>query len=161
MASVYTSGDDAKSLIQFVDSNRANNHTYYGLGCPNGWGTDGKGGSDIPCTTRIVQTKDEENQKNGTYYSNLAAVSGSARYESKDNTIAPDTFCPLGWQLPYGGTGGDYYDQSRSWKELLTIYNLISDQSSSTKFHSYPTSYVESGVFGWFSGRLYYQNSRG
>ena len=144
-------------------------HTYYGRGCNNSWGTDGNGGSITPCPDsnaggRIVKTAENEEQKNGTYYHFQAASAGSGGALETQNTKAPDSFCPLGWQLPYGGTGGDYYNQSKSWRSLFTTYSIAFDDgnaASATKVKSYPLSYVYSGSYYWLTGRLYYQTNDG
>ena len=133
-------------------------HTYYGNGCSGG------DGSATPCSTRIIQTADSENQKNGTYYHFQAATSGSGGAITTDNTNSSDTFCPLGWQLPYSGTGGDYYDKSKSWNYLFTTYGVAFDAGTTadaTKIKSYPFSYVYSGNYNWITGRLYNQSGNG
>ena len=148
-------------LTVYADVDITHNHTYYGNGCPNGWGTDGDGGSTTPCSTRIVQSSDDENQKNGTYYTFQAASSGSGATIATQNTNIPDTFCPLGWQLPYGGTGGDYYNKSKSWHYLLSTYNIQFNDGSiddANKLKSFPLSYINSGILNWNNGRLYYLN---
>ena len=128
-------------MTVYADVDITHNHTYYGNGCPNGWGTDGDGGSTTPCSTRIVQSSDDENQKNGTYYTFQAASSGSGATIATQNTNIPDTFCPLGWQLPYGGTGGDYYDKSKSYKYLLDEYGYMdSTEEGGYGAMSYPLS---------------------
>ena len=68
---------------------------------------------------------------------------------NNDNT--PDTFCPLGWQLPYSGTGGDYYDQSKSWKYLFSVYGY----TIAPEIKKYPLSYIETGIYHWTHGKLY------
>ncbi|MBR2600775.1 hypothetical protein IKE07_01380 [Candidatus Saccharibacteria bacterium] len=128
-------------------------HSYYGNGCPNN--------SSTPCNTRIVQTADNEDQKNGTYYHFQAATSGAGGAIETDNVNAPDTFCPLGWQMSYSGTGGDYYDKSRSWNYLFNKYSIINDKTSATKVKSYPFSYVYSGGFHWGTGLLFNQDVYG
>ena len=138
--------------------------TYYGNGCPNGWGTDGAGGSITPCSTRIIKNKDNERQKNGTYYTFPAITVGIGGGMETDNTNTPDTFCPLGWQLPYSGTGGDYYDKSKSWIFLVESYGYSHDQNSDPdgeKLKHYPFSFVSGGHFWWILGRLYTQNEDG
>ena len=139
--------------------------TYYGRGCKNTWGTDGLGGSATPCPDsdaggRYVTTADSETQKNGTYYHYQAATSGSGGSITTGND-APDTFCPLGWQLPYSGTGGAYYDKSKSWNYLFNKYSIVDDETSATKVKSYPFSYVYSGFYFWGTGRLYNQSNGG
>ena len=132
-------------------------HTYIGNGCSGE-------GSITPCETRIVQTTDNEDQKNGTYYHFQAAAAGAGGAMATQNFNSPDTFCPLGWQLPYSGTGGDYYDKSRSWKVLFNTYSIGFDDGTATdtaKIKSYPLSYVYSGSYYWNVGRLYYQSYAG
>ena len=127
-------------------------HTYIGNGCPGGSGTAS------PCSTRIIKDGNDEDQKNGTYYHFQAATAGSGGAIETDNANAPDTFCPLGWQLPYSGTGGDYYDKSKSWRNLFNTYGITYDDggaAQATKIRSYPFSYVLSGSFIWDSGLLF------
>ena len=151
------------NLTVYIDTSVVHDHTYIGNGCPNTWGTDGDGGSKTPCNTRIVQSKDGEGQINGSYYSFRAVTSGSGGL-SEDNKNTPDTFCPLGWQLPYSGTGGDYYDKSKSWNYLFTTYNITFDdgtEADRNKVSAYPFSYIYSGTYHWNTGLLYYQGSNG
>ena len=132
--------------------------SYYGNGCSGG------DGSITPCTSRIVKTNDNEDQKNGTYYNSQSATSGTGGSMSTDNANSSDTFCPLGWQMPYSGTGGDYYDKSRSWNNLFTTYSISFDDGASvdaTKLKSYPFSYIASGYFYFFTGKLYVQGNHG
>ena len=157
MASVYVSGDDTRNLVQFKDENDEHDHTYYGMGCPNFWGQDGSTGSDIPCSTRIVQDGNGEDQRNGTYYSGQAGMTGSITDEAGTNYNSSDTFCPLGWQLPYGGTGGDYYNKSKSWKYLFTLYGENSSLPTGPTVQKYPHSIIGSGEYYWGTGRLYNQ----
>ena len=164
MASVYVSGDDARSLVQFADTDATNAHSYYGMGCPNTWGNQGAGGSDIPCSTRIVSTVNDGDQKNGTLYTFNALTSGTGGAIFTDNTNSDDTFCPLGWQLPYSGTGGNYYDKSKSWNYLYTTYNIAFNDGTASdvaKVRSYPISYIYSGFFAFHLGRLYRQGNGG
>ena len=139
----------------YIDTNIAHDHTYYGNGCTNGWGADGTGGSDTPCETRIVETPGEEEQKNGTYYHFQAASSGSGAAVTTKYDSVPDTFCPLGWQVPYDGTGGDYYDTSKSWKFLLSSYSIPNDEGGARTLREYPFNISSSGRFSWEFGRLY------
>ena len=138
-------------VYQYKDAtNVTTAKTYYGNGCPNATEEEG---SRISCSNRTVQTFDEETQKIGTYYNFSAASSESGTSSPNDETNAPDTFCPLGWQLPYSGTGGDYYDKSRSWNYLFGLYNY----SDGRVLQLYPLSYVRSGTYYWGSGILYGQ----
>ena len=148
-------------LTIYADWSRTNDHTYYGNGCPNDWGADGEGGSKTPCATRIVQTSDSENQKIGTYYHMQAASSGSGYDWQTEGSPFPDTFCPLGWQLPYDGTGGDYYNKSRLWQYLVNTYSITADPTGANKLMSYPFSYILSGHFWFEPGLLYRQGNRG
>ena len=138
-------------------------HSYYGNGCPNDWGDDGSNGSRTSCATRIVPTHlNVEYQKNGTYYTYFAATSGSGGSALEtDNANTPDTFCPLGWQLPYGGTGGDYYDKSRSWRYLVNEYSLGDDTAGTDGMTSYPLDLILSGYYYVLTSRLYSQGGFG
>ena len=157
------------TVAPYKDSARDHDHTYYGKGCKNGWGTSGEAGSQTPCADsnaggRFLTTADNETLKNGTLYHFQAATVGTGAAIKTDNTNVPDTFCPLGWQLPYSGTGGDYYNKSRSLNKLLTAYSIAFDTGTAadaTKVKSYPFSYVYSGNYNWYTGRLYYQNVSG
>ena len=148
------------------DSNVANDHTYYGNGCTDGWGTGGEsgdGGSITPCPVsdgggRYTTTADNETQKIGTYYTFSASTTGTGGTMTTSNSNSPDTFCPLGWQLPYSGTGGDYYDKSKSRKYLLTTYNIGNNPTGSSKTRSYPLSNNLSGFYFSAWGKLYYKN---
>ena len=128
-------------------------HSYYGNGCP------GSNTSTTPCSTRIVETDSGDPQKNGTYYHFQAATAGSGGVTEIENTNTPDTFCPLGWQLPYSGTGGDYDDRSKSWKYLFTQYGIGNDRPGALKTVSYPLSNIWAGYFQWYSGSLQYQSN--
>ena len=114
-------------------------HTYIGNGCPGG---DDAPDSFVSCSTNIAPTADSENLVIGSYYNYMAATTGSGGTTLSDNnTITPDTFCPLGWQLPYGGTGGDYYDKSKSYKYLLDEYGYMdSTEEGGYGAMSYPLS---------------------
>jgi len=157
------------TIAPYQDGTATNDHSYYGLGCNNGWGTSGEDGSQTPCPDsnaggRYVTTADGETQKNGTYYNFQATTVGTGGTMSTKNADAPDAFCPLGWQLPYSGTGGDYYDRSKSWTNLFNIYSLAYQDGTAadaTKVRSYPFSYVLSGYFSWYKGRLYNQTGGG
>ena len=138
--------------------------TFYGNGCENEWVNDDPpyyGGSNKACATRLVNTEDGESQYIGVYYSFYAATAGTGGTTLEtDNTNTPDTFCPLGWQLPYGGTGGDYYNKSRSWIFLFNKYGLTHG-SSSVKVKSYPLSYIPSGRYYLATKALYQMNNSG
>ena len=169
-ASAYSSNfpDAMESFHNFIDGtvegtdlsgysypNFLQDYTYYGNGCPNDWGDGGDGGSQQSCTTRIAQTADHEDMKNGTYYNRNGATAGST-LTTAGNTDAPDTFCPLGWQVPYGGTGGDYYDKSRSWRYLFQSYSFVPETPPyGNDVREYPISLIASGNYRWGDGRLY------
>ena len=141
--------------IYLLDNFGAHDHTYFGNGCPN---STTEGGSTKACSTKLVQTMDGETQEIGSIYNFQAATSGSGSALEEDNTNSPDTFCPLGWQLPYSGTGGDYYNQSRSWKYLLDSYGInTATLANARKILSYPISHIASGYYGFALGRLYGQ----
>ena len=121
-------------------------NTYYGNGCPNGWDN----GSDYSCSSKIAQTLDGETQDIGTYFNYAATSAGSLTDESTDVIIIPDSFCPLGWQLPYSGTGGDYYDTPKSWKNILGYYNIeYLVLGDGNKIRYYPLSEILSGTYFW------------
>ena len=157
------------TVAPYKDGTVTNDHTYYGRGCKNDWGTNGEAGSQTPCADsdaggRYVTTADGETQKNGTYFNFQAATVGAGGAMATDKTDSSYTFCPLGWQLPYSGTGGDYDDKSKSWNHLFKSYDLhIGDGTTTdaTKIKSYPFSYVYSGHYHWTTGRLYYQGRNG
>ena len=140
----------------YKDSNITHDHTFFGNGCRVTWA---EGGSPEACSTRIVSTYDSEDQKNGTYYQYQAASSGSGAAVAVKYTATPDSFCPLGWQLPYGGTGGDYYDQSRSLKYLMDTYDIENTEEGRSALRSYPISNINSGNYHWREGRLYQQQN--
>ena len=153
----------------YADQDPEHDNTYYGKGCKNSWGASGSNGSITPCPDsdaggRFVTTFDNETQKNGTYYHFQAVTSGSGAATTGANANAPDTFCPLGWQLPYTGTGGAYYDKSRSWNYLFTTYGISYNDGAEpdeNMIRSYPFSYTFAGRFVWTTGRLYYQSNNG
>ena len=151
--------------IKLVDGNTAHDHVYYGFGCNNGWGTDGDGGSLVSCDLKYITTLDGESQSMGADYNFQAATAGSGSALSADNAIAPDSFCPLGWQLPYSGAGGDYYDASKSWRYLFGQYGIpvtaVVDVPGATKLRSYPISQVLGGYYRWYAGRLYFTTVQG
>ena len=156
-------------MTVYADSEVLHDHSYYGRGCKNSWGTGGEGGSQTPCPDsnaggRYITTADGETQKNGTYYNFQAATVGAGGAMATDKTDSPYTFCPLGWQMPYSGTGGDYDDKSKSWNHLFKSYGLhIGDGTATdaTKVKSYPFSYIYSGYYFWGTGRLYDQSNNG
>ena len=145
----------------YDDSNKDHDHTYFGNGCNQAF-EDG-GGSALSCTTRDTVTYDGETQYIGAYYNFQAATSGfggSGAYSL--HPVSDDTFCPLGWQLPYAGTDGDYYDQSKSWEYLFDVYSIQmgeypeggteEQRSYSRKLRAYPFSYIQGGMYR--DGRL-------
>ena len=147
--------------IEYIDNNSTHDHTYHGNGCTNNWdgdNPDGRGGSKFSCETNLIATNDNEAQKIGTYYT-IQAATGSTGYSTNEDptgSLIPDTFCPLGWQLPYAGTDGDYYDKSKSWRYLFDTYHYSeSSQVNNGKIRSYPLSYNLAGRYEWNYGRLY------
>ena len=154
----------AGTNIHYPDDVYTHNHTYQGNGCENIWDTTDRpyfGGSIVSCATNLTKTQDDETQKIGTYYNFAALNAGSGAGGSFDNANYPDTFCPLGWQMPYGGTGGDYYNKSRSWMYLFEQYSLINDPASAEQFLSYPFSTILSGDYHWTTGALYHLDDTG
>ena len=146
---------EGTDVYSYLDGNELHDHTYYGNGCPNSWGADGNGGSKTSCLSRLVSTYDGENQYIGVYYQFQAATAGTGGAIATQNANSSDTFCPLGWQLPYNGTGGDYYDKSRSWRYLLDTYVIGGNQEAQNKSSSYPISLILVGGYRWTLGRLY------
>ena len=136
----------------YRDGNINHDHTYFGNSCS----IAERGGADsehkmsqTSCSTRIISTTQSgsDPQYIGVYYNYFAATTGSGGTTlSTDNTNAPDSFCPLGWQLPYSGTGGDYYDKSKSWNYLNSAY------PSTHRRKNYPISLIFSGHFNWDNG---------
>ena len=143
--------------INYPDKYASHDHTYFGNGCSNGWGIDGNTGSEVACGTRLSPTKDGENQINGTYYNHSSATLTEVLSNIPDNHITPDSFCPLGWQLPYGGTGGDYYNKSKSM-----VY-LQSNEVYGTPFilGRYPLSEIYGGYINFETGALFVQTITG
>ena len=151
--------------IYFVDNSTSNDHTYYGNGCSDYWENTPPyyGGSPTACETRITKTADNENQINGVYYNFQAATVGTGSGTNTENTNAPDSFCPLGWKLPYSGTGGDYYNQSKSWRYLFNKYKSSSEDNP---VHIngggiYPLSINKPGGLVLSVGTLYQQGVNG
>ena len=139
-------------LREYADPIATHEITYKGNSCPGSWGTGGDGGSITPCANGTIDnTSDNELLSVGTLYNYSAATSGTGATITTNNTNIPDSFCPLGWQLPYGGTGGDYYNQSKSYKYMFQVYNVTSGES----LRKYPISFVRAGFFMLWTGRLY------
>ena len=139
---------EGTDVFQYRDGDANHDHTYYGYGCPD---TEGSG---VSCNLLIINTSDNEPQSIGTYHNFPSATSGSGSTAVTDNSNATDTFCPLGWQLPYSGTGGDYYDQSRSFRYLFTTYGYTAN-ADGYKILSYPISIVRSGRYYTEIGALF------
>ena len=145
-------GTDVNTGYSSYDT--ALDRTYYGNGCSNLWGTGGEEGSKKSCTTNITKTSDDEDQKIGTYYDGQASLMSTN--VKTDNIVVPDSFCPLGWQLPYSGTGGDYYNKSKSWAFLFSAYHFQSDRNSSSANKSYPISNLAAGIYHGGQAMLYF-----
>ena len=141
--------------INFPDGNRNDDHSYHGKGCNRAWKDEPpyNGGSPTACSTSIVPTKDLEDLSIGSYYNFQAATVGTGGSLTTENANAPDSFCPLGWQMPYGGTGGDYYDRSRSWRYLFDSYSSSSIHANGGA--SYPVSLITSGYYSVGNGVLF------
>ena len=148
------------NVLQYDDTDKDHDHTFFGNGCNTPMD---EGGSTSSCTTRETVTYDWETQYIGVYYNFQAATSGfggSGAYST--HPVSDDTFCPLGWQLPYAGTGGDYYNKSKSLEYLLNTYDIQTgsypeggteeQRSHSRKMRSYPFSYIQAGIYR--NGRL-------
>ena len=152
----FIDGTVAGTNINIADQYIYHDHTYYGNGCDKAYGSGGSGGSTTACSIQFINSLDET-QKIGTYYNYQASTNGTGSSYPAGVTIVSDSFCPLGWQLPYGGTGGDYYDKSRSIINLLNTYDLeyVSHPPSTDILFSYPISLIESGFYHWYYGKLY------
>ncbi|MBR3156991.1 hypothetical protein IKF20_00965 [Candidatus Saccharibacteria bacterium] len=154
---------EGTDINRYADTSNLNDHSYYGNGCPNVWdssaGAPYYGGSLVSCSTRIIETYQREVQKIGTYLNFQAATSGTGGAAYAPNIPVPDSFCPLGWQLPYDGTGGDYYDKSKSVNYLFNLYSF--DRLSYNNIMSYPFDYVLSGHLWIQPGALYRQGNVG
>ena len=150
MLRLFIDGTVAGSNIHQIDQEANNDHTYYGNGV---WPSEypaGETGSEYAGQSNLAESYDGENQRIGVYYRFTAATSGSGtRSVTTENFNIPDSFCPLGWQMPYGGTGGDYYNQSRSWIYLFGKYGYNNDNRTSLGVKSYPISYIPSGYYNW------------
>ena len=146
---------EGTNINYIQDGNTAHDYTYYGNGCPDLWSGSG---SSVACSSNTETTIDGETQEIGVYYDFQAASAGTGSSIGTANANTPDTFCPLGWQMPYGGTGGDYYDKSKSWRYLFASYSLAinpGDSFSSVAMRSYPFSMILAGDFTWYKGVLY------
>ena len=155
--SYFVDGTVEGTNISFPNEQVNAEFTFYGNGCRISTG------SKVACETRQVSTYDNETQNNGTMYSIASAFTRySTPGTTTDNSNSPDTFCPLGWQLPYGGTGGDYYNQPKSWRYLIeTAYSLTKSEPGSQAMNSYPISYVPGGGYELRSGVYYNQGAAG
>ena len=135
-------------------------HSYFGNGCLKSDIESGSIASKLSCSTRYMPDRyNTETQNIGVFYNFQAATSGTGGGITTDNTNSPDTFCPLGWQLPYGGTGGDYYDKSRSWKYVFDKYGYENDVLSDPNINQYPFDIIKSGHYGWHTGLFYPMDS--
>ena len=145
--------------ITIIDGSSNNDHTYFGNGCRIDEYTPNSG-STKSCSSRTNLTADGETLSIGTYYNFQAIAAGSGGLDySENNSVVLDTFCPLGWQLSYGGTGGDYYNKSRSWNYFLNSYSIAADTPGSNKIRSYPISYIYTGYFHLGTGKLFEQGN--
>ena len=149
-------GTDIRDIPGYQDANAYHDHSFYGNGCLQEDVQGGVSYSYETCSTRVIGTyMNAEYQDIGVYYNYQATSAGSGASLNTDNANIPDTFCPLGWQIPYGGTGGDYYDKSRSWRFLFNKYNAL---TTDKKLGSYPLDFVLSSHYGWHAGLLFVLN---
>ena len=138
-----------------IDTNVLHDHTYYGNGCHvYSW-------SYTACSLRTIKTFDNEDQYIGVLFNSNSSSSGSSVSITTADTNAPDSFCPLGWQIPYSGTGGDYYDKSNSWKNLVDLYDFGYSQTGSEKIRSYPFSFIQPGEYDYGQGGIAYTEIAG
>ena len=148
-------GTDIRDIPGYQDANAYHDHSFYGNGCLQEEVQGGVSYSYETCSTRVIGTyMDAEYQDIGVYYNYQATSAGSGASLNTDNANIPDTFCPLGWQMSYGGTGGDYYDKSRSWNYFLNAYSIASDTPGSNKIRSYPISYIYTGLLHMATGTI-------
>ena len=155
---------EGTDIYQYKDGLKVD-HTYYGNGCPGAWKNEPPyyGGSTTTCSLRTLDTYDNETLKIGTYYTYQAATDGSGNKTNANRLINPDSFCPLGWQMPYGGTGGDYDNQPKSWLYLFETYGYesMTIEQEYAKTASYPFSYIKSGTMAFSLGVLMQSNTTG
>ena len=147
-----------------IDNYHTHDHTYYGNGCGPTEYPVGMEGSPVSCSTRMARDGNNQDQKNGTHYNYQSSTSGAGGTITNENAISPDTFCPLGWQLPYGGKGGDYYNKSKSWRYLFNTYSITYDDGGaeqSTKLKLYPFSMIWGGYYRWNQGTVHNHGYRG
>ncbi len=136
-------GTALSTLANYLDSNATHEHTYFG----NGYGPNY---STSVGTTYQTTTYDGETQKIGTYYNFQAATVGTGAALANEGDQAPDSFCPAGWQLPIGGN----QDVNKAFQKVLNSYNISSNSAGSNAGRSYPLSYLLSGYYYWYNGRL-------
>ncbi|MBR2601029.1 hypothetical protein IKE07_02760 [Candidatus Saccharibacteria bacterium] len=152
--------------IHFPDSRIDVNKTAYINGCGHSyvddWPDDSHNGCGKAGSTRLITSRDNDTQKNGTLFDYYAATSGSGGDAlSTINTNAPDTFCPLGWQMPYSGSGGDYYDKSKSWSFLFNAYHIENNSAGGIKLNTYPLHVALSGLYMFNLGYAFAQGGSG
>ena len=137
-------GTTLSTLTNYLDDNVTHEHTYFGNG--NGPGFEKSTVGDDYQTS----TYDGETQKIGTYYNFQAATIGSGASLTNNGDQAPDSFCPIGWQLAIGGN----QNTNKAFKALLSSYSIANNNTGSIAGRSYPLSYIYSGYYYWGSGKL-------
>ncbi len=144
-------GTTLSTLANYLDTDKTHEHTYFG----NGNGPNAN--LTTVGTTYETTTYDGETQKIGTYYNFQAATIGTGASLTEQYDEAPDSFCPIGWQLPIGNT----QNVDKAFQKLLNSYNISSNSAGSNAGRSYPLSYLLSGNYYWDYGRLGDLGSRG
>ncbi len=132
------------TLTNYLDTDKTHEHTYFG----NGNGPNAN--LTTVGTTYETTTYDGETQKIGTYYNFQAATIGSGASLTNNGDQAPDSFCPIGWQLAIGGN----QNTNKAFKALLSSYSIANNNTGSIAGRSYPLSYLLSGYYYWGSGKL-------
>ena len=149
-------------LKPYLDADYRNDHSYFGNGCMLSETEGGAYSSPTACATKLRPNRENtEQQFIGTYYNYQGATSGSGATAKTDNTIVPDSFCPLGWQMPYDGTGGDYYNASKSWKNVFGTYGYENNVNSNPNINQYPFDIITAGHFGWHTGSFFVMDDSG
>ncbi len=144
-------GTTLSNLANYQDTDYTHEHTYFGNG-------NGPSGSLTTVgTTYQTTTYDGEAQKIGTYYNFQAATIGTGAALTDDGEQAPDSFCPNGWQLAIGGN----QNTNKAFKALLSSYSIANNNTGSIAGRSYPLSYLLSGNYYWYYGRLSHLGSYG
>ncbi len=143
-------GTALSTLANYKDTDRTHEHTYFGNG---NYG----GATTVGATYQTTTYNDGETQKIGTYYNFQAATIGTGASLTTSGSQAPESFCPVGWQLPTGNN----QNVNKAFQKLLNSYNITNNSGGSVAARKYPLSYLLSGYYRWSDGRLYSLGSYG